>query len=122
MFGAESVAGTTTTRYLLPSYTSDAATTIPVQVEIPAGVATFSAVRMDIRHNVPASSPLDIVYTLRVNGVPSTLAVTIAANATSASAAATVSISAGDVIDIEITKAASIGSGPGGVICLVEIA
>lgn len=122
MFGAESVGASTTTRYLLPSYSDTLATSSPVQVEIPSGVTSFDFVRMDIRHNSPAGNGNDIVYTLRVNGVASLLTLTLASTATSATVTATVAISAGDLLDIEVTKAATVAASPTGVVALVEAA
>ena len=124
MWGAESLAGTITTRYLQPSYSSDAAptTAAKVQIKIPAGITSFDAVRMTIFHNYPAGNGNDIVYTLRINGTPTALAVTLASTGVSAEATATVAISADDLLDIEITKALGVGAGPSGIICLVEAA
>ena len=122
MFGADAIGSSTTTRYLLPSYSDTLATSSPVQIEIPSGVTSFDFVRLDVRHNSPAGNGNDIVYTLRVNGVATALTLTLASTATSGTVTATVAIAAGDLVDIEITKAASIAASPTGVVSLVEVA
>ena len=93
-----------------------------MQIEIPTGVTSFNVVRMDVRHNSPAGNGNDIVYTLRKNGVATALTLTLASTATSGTVTATVSIAAGDLMDIEVTKAATIASSPTGVVALVESA
>jgi hypothetical protein len=61
---------------------------------------------------------------LRKNGVATTLAVTIASTATQASdtnAAHTVTVAQGDVLDIQVTKAADVLLSPTRVVATVEI-
>jgi hypothetical protein len=65
-----------------------------------------------VRHNDPGGSGATITYTVRVNGAPT--AITIGLASTAASAADTtnsVAVVAGDIVDIEVTKAAVAGAG-----------
>jgi len=121
MFGASQVGASTTTRYLFPSFANSPAQTTAVQVEIPSGVTSFDAIRMDVLHNVPSGNGNDIVYTLRVNNVATALTATLASTGTSVTATATVAIAAGDVIDIEVTKAANVANSPDDIVVLVEV-
>ncbi len=120
LFGASQVFASTSTRYLFPSYANDGAQTTAIQLEIPSGVTTFNAVRILIRHNKPSGNGNDVTYTLRVNNVATALTVTLASTDTSASTSATVAIASGDLIDIEITKAAGIANSPDDIVCLLE--
>ena len=121
MFGASQVFSSTTTRYLFPSYSDSGANTSAVQIEIPSGVADFNAIRMTVRHNAPQGNGNDIVYTLRINGVATGLAVTLASTATSGNDTGSETISAGDVIDVEVTKAAGLNNSPDDIVCLIEV-
>lgn len=65
----------------------------------------------------------NIVYTIRVNGAPTSIAITMASTDTQASDLSnTASVSAGDTIDVIITKAAGIGNSPDAVTAQVEFA
>jgi len=109
-WGAGNVSATTTTRYLFPGYDMNLAQTSPIQVRAPVP-GTLRNLRL--RQNVPAGNGLPIVYTLRVNGVPTALAVSIASTASDASDLVNaVAVAAGDLLDWQITKAAGVGSGP----------
>ena len=68
---------------------------------------------MYVRHGNPDGNGNDIVYTLRVNGIASVLTVTLASTATQGSDNVnTVSITQGDNLDIEVTKASGVGNSP----------
>jgi hypothetical protein len=68
---------------------------------------------MRVRQEVPAGNGNAIVYTLRVNGVNSTLAVSILSTAQDGSDLVnTVAVVAGDEIDLRVTKAAVIAASP----------
>lgn len=106
VFGAGSVFNTTTTRYLFPGYSDSTAQTVPVQFRVPRA-GTFQNLR--VRHNQLGSSANTVTYTLRVNGTPSTLTVSLASNAADGNDLVnSVVVAAGDLIDIEVTKGSSI--------------
>jgi hypothetical protein len=120
LFGASSVTATTTTRYLFPSYHDGLAQTSPIQYRVPrAGTLK----NMRVRHNTTGGNGNAIVYTLRVNGVASALSISLASTATDGSDLVnSVTVAAGDLIDIEVTKAATIGTSPSATIAAMEFA
>ena len=120
LFGASNVSSTTTTRYLYPGFADSNAQTALIQLEVPTGSPDFSAVRMNVRHNDPRGNGNDITYTLRVNETDSALAVTMASTDSSGNDSASVTISAGDRLDVEITKAAGVGTAPRDVVCTIQ--
>ena len=64
---------------------------------------------MFVMQNSPSTSANTVTYTLLVNGVASTLTVTIAGNViTGSDTTHSVSISQGDQLSIQITKGASV--------------
>lgn len=72
-------------------------------------------------HGVPSGNGNNIVYTLRVNGVASSLAVTMASTSgTGSNTSNSVTVAQGDYVDIEVTKAASIGSSPSAIAVSME--
>lgn len=78
---------------------------------------------MYVRHGNPDGNGNDITYTMRLNGVATSLTVTIASTGSQASDVSnTVSVTAGDNVDLEITKAANIGNSPDGVTVTAEYA
>lgn len=119
-WGAASVQSTTATRYLVPGFSTGTAPTSPVVMSVPfAGVVR----NLFVRHQTPAGNGNAIVYTVRINGVASALAVSLAS--TSASGSDTVdspAVVAGDYVDIIVTKAASIASSPTNCVATFEIA
>lgn len=120
IFGAGTVGSTTTTRYLFPGYSDSQAQTDAVQFRVPRA-GTFQKLR--VRHNDLGGSANAVVYTLRVNGTPSILTVSLAANAADASDLVnSVVVAAGDLIDIEVTKASAIGSGLRDIMATLEFA
>jgi len=120
LFGANSVSATTTTRYLWPSYDDSLCPTSPVQYRAPrAGTLQ----KLYVKHNTPAGNGNAIVYTLRINGVASALTVSLASTAADGSDLVnTVAVAAGDLLDIEVTKAASVGSTPQNIVASLEFA
>jgi hypothetical protein len=118
LFGADGVGSNTTTRYLWPAYQSSVGPTAVVQFRIPrAGTLQ----NMRVRANTTAGNGNNIVYTLRVNSVATALAVTMASTSADGSDTTdTVSVAAGDLIDVEVTKAASVGTSPTGIVCTME--
>jgi len=109
-WGANSVAAGVTTRYLFPCYEDLLAQTSPIQVRVTRDgvLANFY-----IQHGNPAGNGNPIVYTVRVNGAPTALTVSLASTGvTSSDTANEVEVAAGDLVDVEATKAASIGASP----------
>lgn len=118
LWGNNSVGSTTTTRYLTPSYEESLSQTIAIQFRVPRA-GTFRNMR--VRHNDAGGNGNSIVYTLRVNGAASALSVSLASTSADGSdLASTVAVAAGDLVDIEVTKAASVGSGLFDITCSVE--
>lgn len=78
---------------------------------------------MFVVHGVPSGNGNSIVYTMRVNGVSTALSVSVASTSgTGSNTSNSISVAQGDYVDIEVTKAASIGSSPGVVSVSVEFA
>lgn len=119
LWGNNSVSATVTTRYLNPGYTNSTAPTSPVQFRVPfAGTLR----NFYLRQNSGAGNGNNIVYTVRVNGVATALTVTIASTANDASDLSnSVSVSQGDLVDIEVTKAVGVGSSPRDIVGTVEL-
>jgi hypothetical protein len=119
-FGSTSVLSTTTTRYLHPNYEASNAPTSPISFEVPfAGTLR----NMYARHNTTAGNGNAIVYTARVNGAATALAVSLASTTTSGNNVADdVVVAAGDHVDVEVTKAASIATSPSDILVTFELA
>ncbi len=118
LFGANGLTATTTTRYLYPGFADSTAQTSVIQRRM-ARAGTLSNLYM--LQNVPAGNGSNIVYTVRKNGVPTLLAVTMASDvSTGEDTSNTVSVVAGDLIDIEVTKAVSVGTSPSDIIAAMD--
>jgi hypothetical protein len=119
-FGANSVSNSMTPRYLYPSYDGFLAQTIPIQWRVPRpGVLRF----FRMRHNLLGGSPAFIGYTIRVNSIPTALSVLLAANVTDGfDLLNNVPVVAGDLVDLQVTKAAVlVGGGPNDIIGSLEL-
>lgn len=117
-WGNSGVSSTTTTRYLTPGYEDSLAPTTVIQWRVPYN-GTLKNLR--VRHNTTAGNGNAIVYTLRKNGTASAL--TASVNSTAADGndlSNSVSVTAGDLIDIEVTKAASIATSPSDIVASME--
>jgi hypothetical protein len=119
-FGNEKVGATVTTRYLSPYNDGDViASSSVVQFQAPQG-GTLK--RLVVRHGVPAGNGNAIVYTVRINGVATFLAVSLASTSFAAvDAVNTVTFAANDLIDVRVTKALGVGTSPTNVIASMEI-
>jgi hypothetical protein len=119
LWGSGSIAATTTTRYLHPGYEEAAAPTYVIQFRIPmAGTLK----NLYVRHTAGAGNGLNVVYTVRKNGVATTLVVTLASTANDGNDLThTVAVAQGDLLDIEVTKAASISATPTDIIATLEV-
>ena len=119
-WGDNSVASSTATRYLDPGFEARTAPLSPIQVRAPR---TGTIQNMYVVHNSPGGTGATITYTLRVAGVASALSVGLASTATSgADTVSTVAVTAGDLLDIEVTKVAAAGGGQRQPVVSVEFA
>lgn len=119
LWGNDSVAATTTTRYLTPGFTSALAPTSAIQFRVPS---SGTIRRLRVRHNTTAGNGNSIVYTVRINGTASAVTVSLASTANDGSDLTnTAAIAAGDLLDIEVTKAASVGTSPSDIIATLEV-
>lgn len=118
-WGNDTVNSSTTTRYLTPGYSSTTAQTSPIQYRIPVACTLRN---LYVRQNTGAGNGNAIVYTVRKNGVATTLTCSLASTANDGNDVAhTVAFAQGDLIDIIITKAASVGTSPSTVVASVEL-
>jgi hypothetical protein len=119
-WGNGSVSNSTTTRYLTPGWGDATAPTAPQQFRM-AYPGKYKNLRL--RQNNPAGNGNNIVYTLRVNNATTALTCTIASTANDASDLVNIiTVAAGDLIDIQVTKASSVGTAPQDVTLEVELA
>jgi hypothetical protein len=117
-WGNNSVGATTTTRYMEPWFDDTLAPTSPTQW-FPPRPGTATNARM--RHNVPAGNGEPIVYTLRKNGVGTALSISLPSTTSdSAIDADAIALLTTDFWDIEVTKAASVGTSPTNIIWTME--
>jgi hypothetical protein len=118
-WGNDSISGTTTTRFMTPGYGDATARTTEIQFKAPkAGTLR----NLFVHANVTAGNGNNIVYTVRINGVDSTLTVTLAS--TSADASDTThapTVAQGDLISLKVTKASSVATGPSDVIVTCDL-
>jgi len=112
-WGNSSVANSTASRILDPGYGNRTAPLTSGTSIQRMRIARAGTLRnLFVLHNNPGGSGAAITYTVRVNGTPTIITVGVAS--TSASGADTtnsVVVAAGDIVDIEVTKAAVAGAG-----------
>jgi len=117
-WGSGAISGTNTTRYLHPFYSTQLAPTAPISYRVPRD-GTFKNMR--VRHNVPAGNGGLVNYRLRVNGVGMALFADLASTGSdSTGLAVAVPVVAGDLVDIEVTKGASIATSPTDCLLVME--
>jgi phage-related tail fiber protein len=118
-WGDSSVGASVTIRYLTPGYDAGTALIAPVQWRI---LSACTLQKLRIRHNTTAGNGNSVIYTVRKNGVATALTASIASTAADASNLVnTVSFAVGDLIDIEVTKALSVGTSPSNVMASLEM-
>ena len=116
-WGAGNVAATAVTRFLQPGFQTGVAPTTGVRLPI---TRAGTLQRMFIRCRVAGVGVTSITYTVLLNGVATLLAVSMLPTAVSASNVVdTVTVAAGDFIEIRVTKIA-IGATPTDIMVCVE--
>ena len=121
LFGADNVSPSTTTRYLFPGNADRLAETVT-----PNGIRITHAGalrHLHVQHNAPGGNGNFVTYTVVVNGTPTALLVNLASTASTASnVVSVVPVVVGDLVEIRVTKAASVGASPRNVIATLEVA
>ena len=118
LWGADSVGSTTTARFLFPGFSDGLAQTVAPQFRS-TRAATLQNLR--VHHRAGAGNGNNIVYTVRVNGVASTLTATLASTAVDGTDLVnTVAVVAGDLLDITVTKAIDIAASPSDITATLE--
>ena len=120
LWGADDVTKTTTTRFLYPGMIFDVAPVTAISTpEISSGFVR----RLTVKHHVVGGGSENIVYTVWLDGSPTALTVTLAANAsTNSDLVNVVSFTAGQRLDIAVTKAGSLsGSRIQGISAVLEV-
>lgn len=118
-WGASSVSNTVVTRFLFPGYENGIAqgSLSPYRMPRPGVLRNFF-----VRHNAPAGNGLDVVYTVRLNGIVTALTVALASTGSDGSdLVSRVVVALGDLIDIRVTKAADIVTSPAQVLASLEL-
>jgi hypothetical protein len=78
---------------------------------------------MYVRHGNPDGNGNNITYTIRINETTTSVTVTMASTDSQASDLTnTAAVTAGDNIDLEVTKTTNIGNSPDGITVTVEYA
>ncbi len=117
-WGDGGVQTTVITRYMSPGFDNGTATTSPIQFVIPRSGFLRN---MHIICAAAAGNGNAIVYTVRLNSLTTGLFISLSSNILQGSnTSTTITVAAGDVIDIEVTKAATIGSSPSNIMCTME--
>jgi len=110
LFGVDNVTATTNTRYLPAGYALGSAPQNVLAYRFPVG-GTLSSFR--VRHNTPNGNGAPIVYTVLLNGAPTALQVSLPSTSLDGSElVSAVPVVAGDLLSIQVTKAAGVGTSP----------
>lgn len=109
-WGSRTLASTTATRYLAP-FVDDAMAPV---VEVGWRAPRSGTLRdLYVRHGTPLGNGNIITYTLRVAGVDSTVLVALASTGGAGQDTTnSVSVNAGDLVSIKVTKASGVGASP----------
>ena len=103
-----------------PGYSDNGAETGPTELRL---IRAGTLKTMRVRHTTAGVGAANLTYTLLINGTPTALSVTMAANTQDGSDLVnTVAVSAGDLATMRVTKAASISSSPDNLTVTVEYA
>lgn len=118
-WGDDSIATSTTTRYLTPWFDDGTAETTEASYRVPSA---GTAQNLRVRARVAGTGAATLTYTLMVNGGASALAVAMSNTVQDGSDLVnTVSLSAGDLISIRVTKSASLSSSPDDIVASLEV-
>jgi hypothetical protein len=117
VFAAGGLGLSTTPRFLPFGLSSNNAPTSPVSLRA-ARAGTFSNLR--VKHNLTGAGG-SITYTLRVNGVDSSLTVTATAGSSGGvDLTHSVAVAADDFLDLRVTKAATLSNSPSDITATLE--
>lgn len=117
-FGNDEIGASTTTRYLTPGYGDTIARTTVIGIDIPLA-GTLRNFR--VRHNITAGNGNNIVYTVMINGVASSIVATVpSTSAQGSDITNTAAVVAGDRIDIRVTKATGVATSPEDVVVSLD--
>jgi len=120
MWGAASIASSTTSRHLYPGYENTIAQVSLLQIPVPR---PGTARNLFVHHNDPKGNGNPIDYTLIKEGAPTALTAQLISTAASASNVAdSVDFAQGEKMGILVTKGVSIGNGGLDVTVTVEFA
>ena len=118
MWGNGSIGTSTSTRYMAPGYSPNAAVTSVVQMRVPRA-GTVKNLRVHV--NSAGTGAANLTFTVRKNSVATALACTFSNTATDGSDLVdTVTFAAGDLIDVTVAKSASITGSPTDLFVTVE--
>lgn len=110
LFGAQSSQTTQNARWLFPGYAqSNPQNTDTIRMIVPR---PGTLRRLYIRHNVPGSVAISLIYTVQKNGLDTALVVNLLANETDGNnTAIAVAMAAGDELGLKLVKAAKLTGG-----------
>lgn len=118
-WGDDNITTTTTTRYLTPGFDDGTAETTETGYRVPSD---GTAQNMRVYARAVGSGAATLTYTLMVNGSPSSLEVAMSNTAQDGTDLVnTVSLSAGDLISIRVTKSTSLSSSPDDIMVSLEV-
>ena len=118
LWGNSSIGTSTTSRYLTPGFTDNMAPTYAIQFRV-AKAGTIK--NLYVRQNTAGTGAVNVTYTVRKNGTNQALTVTLLATANDANDTThTFAVAAGDLLDILVAKAGTLGSSPQDITATVE--
>lgn len=119
LFGNNAIGTSTSSRYLSPGYENSLAQTSVIQLRS----SVFGILKnFYIRHNSVGTGINNIIYSLRINNVVSSLIITMLPTSSDGSNLVNEEIiNVGDLIDILVTKSGTIGSSPQDIIATLEV-
>ena len=121
-WGNDSVSSAINTRYLTPGYEGGTAPLVSSTRQALRAPRAGTLRNLYVEHNGLGGGGNLIVYTVYVNGAATLLAVSIAANAATASNLVdTVAVAAGALVEIIVSKAANLGGSPSNIVTSVEL-
>lgn len=120
MWGDDGIATSTTDRFLSPGFDDAIAETSPTEFRL---IRDGTLKTMRVHHTTAGVGAATLTYTLLINGTPTSLSVPILTTAQDGSDLAnTVSVSAGDIATLRVSKSAAITTSPDNITVTVEYA